>query len=119
SGSISILASLRDATYDKVKMEFNYSISILASLRDATLSFLNAVACVQISILASLRDATASGVTDEAGQSISILASMRDATPEMRSREPSLSNFNPRIPAGCDEGRAMIKHQEAISILAS
>ena len=80
AGTVSIHASVKDATYWYVQSDFTFSVSIHASVKDATKKTYNKWITTDVSIHASVKDAT------------DIKTTLNDL----------FVSFNPRIRKGCD-----------------
>ena len=103
SKSVSIHASVKDATSKSKRRLLRIAVSIHASVKDATKKTYNRWITSEVSIHASVKDAT-----DEDGNAykvdfVSIHASVKDATKIINRNARSNRSFNPRICKRCDK----------------
>ena len=101
-GTVSIHASVKDATReDEIKKDC-FFVSIHASVKDATAAILNNRRFDLVSIHASVKDATRSREQYLKARVVSIHASVKDATRCCASCWLDYLCFNPRICKRCD-----------------
>ena len=95
------------------------SVSIHASVKDATTVFCHPIHIHLVSIHASVKDATDHLSKRNGGRTVSIHASVKDATKASIYWARRSHGFNPRICKRCDIGREHLKKQIIVSIHAS
>ena len=100
--TVSIHASVKDATIAASALSLPLKVSIHASVKDATLPISRVVVPRLVSIHASVKDATQYSNPYLPHVPVSIHASVKDATPLQSSNTCRLSRFNPRICKRCD-----------------
>ena len=98
---VSIHASVKDATVGYTALNMVKQVSIHASVKDATIDRSSLEYNVEVSIHASVKDATGCHTCGDQGRTVSIHASVKDATG--RSGNTTCERcFNPRICKRCD-----------------
>ncbi len=103
---------------DKESLIKYLSVSIHASVKDATMMAVVPDDLLCVSIHASVKDATAGSFQSSSLSSVSIHASVKDATDSQRPNI-SMTCFNPRICKRCDFMKVLSRINPNVSIHAS